>query len=413
MDALSTVDSDNTRLLDKASLRDEQAIASVATHMMDHVEKTIALLLATVHDNIVTKCGVERDTVVMILRNNWNKLLRDTMDTAYTQNIYRLGQLFDTLQLKQSDIKDYYKALTNALRAYIEQELASGLWIPSQSRRSISIANRAMSNLLLIDMPQTLYAFTDYSESQKIQLIDNTIDKFDHAMTVLFSELIGKDNVSPDTPHKAGLSSSAQIAAHNVNAVAAAAQELSHSIQEINGQVQVSGGIVQDVVTKSETTSEILKRLQDNASKINDVTVFITHIAEQTSLLSLNATIEAARAGEAGRGFGVVATEVKTLAHQTAQATSEITDQVKNVQSAIADTVDAIKGIATTIDKMNSVTSTVTTAVTDQTVAMNEITKSIQFAADSANQVTGIAQQMTERLRTQLDLFLSELKARI
>ena len=92
----------------------------------------------------------------------------------------------------------------------------------------------------------------------------------------------------------------------------------------------------------------------------------ITSIAEQTNLLALNATIEAARAGDAGRGFAVVAQEVKNLAGQTAKATDEISSHIVNMQRATGESVEAIKAIGLTIERISEITGAISSAVEQQ-----------------------------------------------
>src|SRR5262249_57178431 len=103
--------------------------------------------------------------------------------------------------------------------------------------------------------------------------------------------------------------------------------------------------------------------LADAAQKIGDVLKMIQDVAAQTNLLALNATIEAARAGEAGKGFAVVANEVKSLATQTAAATEEISGQIRSIQGATKEAVEAIEHIGTTITRINDIAAAVASAV--------------------------------------------------
>ena len=96
----------------------------------------------------------------------------------------------------------------------------------------------------------------------------------------------------------------------------------------------------------AQNADQLVGQLSSGASRIGDVVKLIRAIAEQTNLLALNATIEAARAGEAGRGFAVVASEVKTLASQTAKATEEIATQIGAIQGSTAQAVEAIRQIS-------------------------------------------------------------------
>jgi methyl-accepting chemotaxis protein len=176
-------------------------------------------------------------------------------------------------------------------------------------------------------------------------------------------------------------------ASANVQSVASATEEMTSSVNEISRQVQESSRIADEAVKQAERTDARIGELSQAAGRIGDVVKLITAIAEQTNLLALNATIEAARAGEAGRGFAVVASEVKQLAQQTAKATEEISTQIAGMQTATRDSVAAIKEIGNTIGRISEITSTISAAVEEQGAATQEIARNVDEAARSTGQV--------------------------
>ncbi len=180
--------------------------------------------------------------------------------------------------------------------------------------------------------------------------------------------------------------SAAEQAAKNVQTVASAAEELAASIKEIGRQVNQSSTIAATAAEKGEKTNVQVEGLSAAAQKIGDVVNLITDIAEQTNLLALNATIEAARAGEAGKGFAVVASEVKGLATQTAKATEDIANQIKDIQSATRDAVTAIKDITSTITEIDTIGTAIASAVEEQSSATQEISRNVAAAASGAEQ---------------------------
>jgi methyl-accepting chemotaxis protein len=231
------------------------------------------------------------------------------------------------------------------------------------------------------------------------------------------------------------VASASKEASTNVNAVASATEELSSSVNEISRQVQDSARIASEAVGQARTTTDRVSELSKAASRIGDVVELINTIAGQTNLLALNATIEAARAGEAGRGFAVVASEVKALAEQTAKATGDIGQQISGIQSATQDSVNAIREISGTIEKLSEISSTIASAVEEQGAATQEISRNVQLAAHGTRQVsshitdvqrssgeTGSASSQvlsaarslskdSNRLKSEVDRFLNTIRA--
>ena len=180
---------------------------------------------------------------------------------------------------------------------------------------------------------------------------------------------------------------SSEAASTNVGSVAAATEEMTGSVNEIARQVQESSKIAAEAVEQTGKTDARIAELSVAASRIGDVVKLITAIAEQTNLLALNATIEAARAGEAGRGFAVVASEVKQLATQTAKATDEIGAQISSMQAATQESVTAIKEISGTIGRMSDIATLIAAAVEEQGAATQEISRNVAQAAHGTAQV--------------------------
>jgi methyl-accepting chemotaxis protein len=184
------------------------------------------------------------------------------------------------------------------------------------------------------------------------------------------------------------VASASEEASTNVQSVASATEELSSSVNEISRQVQESARMASEAVDQARGTTERVSELSKAATRIGDVVELINTIAGQTNLLALNATIEAARAGEAGRGFAVVASEVKALAEQTAKATGEIGQQISGIQQATQESVNAIKEISVTIERLSEVSSAIAAAVEQQGAATQEISRNVQHAAHGTQQVS-------------------------
>jgi methyl-accepting chemotaxis protein len=173
-------------------------------------------------------------------------------------------------------------------------------------------------------------------------------------------------------------------ASTGVKTAAYATDELANSIAEIARQIAQTNDVVRMAVDEAQSTNGEMTTLAESAQKIGDIVKLIQTIAEQTNLLALNATIEAARAGEAGRGFAVVASEVKSLAVQTAKATEAIVGQILAVQGSTASAVESIRRITQRMHEIQHYASGVAASIEEQSAATSNISSNVASAAQAA-----------------------------
>jgi methyl-accepting chemotaxis protein len=175
------------------------------------------------------------------------------------------------------------------------------------------------------------------------------------------------------------------------------------AIVEIAEQVRRGSGLGREAVMRANASRTTIDALSKAANQIGEIVTVIDRIAAQTNLLALNATIEAARAGEAGRGFSVVASEVKTLATQTGKSTERIGAKIAEIQSTTREVVVSLSGVAEAIDQFSNVTESVSVAIEQQRAATESFAVSARETSAAVSDVAGrmidIA-DMVERSRT-------------
>lgn len=147
--------------------------------------------------------------------------------------------------------------------------------------------------------------------------------------------------------------------------------EMAAAIEEIGTRISRNAELAQDTDEEVVSAGTSIRQLSDCSQEIDGIVLAIRELAEQTNLLALNATIEAARAGEAGRSFAVVASEVKSLATSTSEATKDIADRVTRIRQNIDSVVAANDHITSSVAEVNLNTNTVAAAIEEQSAIIH------------------------------------------
>ncbi|WP_430765425.1 methyl-accepting chemotaxis protein [Pseudomonas citronellolis] len=224
------------------------------------------------------------------------------------------------------------------------------------------------------------------------------------------------------------MSAAVQEVAHSALNMARVAEDVRREAHQGNTLVTANLTAIEHLSQTVQESAEVIDRLHSQSDEIGSVLGVIQSIAEQTNLLALNAAIEAARAGEAGRGFAVVADEVRSLASNTQQATESIRAMIDALQNGARQAVgmmqasreragesvrhsresgEALRHIANAIDRIADGNAQISTATEEQTAVAHEISQnitqlndSIQGVAENAGQ-SAVASQQLARLATE------------
>ncbi|WP_194095955.1 globin-coupled sensor protein [Marivivens aquimaris] len=372
---LHGLDDATCAVLRKNSAKLTKAIDPVLNDLLAYIaEHTDFMPRITVTEN-------KTNHVVNRFKEHWTFVMNGDFGEGYQESVKKIAHLHTKIKLDPS----IQNASYNLLRTKFIQYGAYGRF------RIVSpkIA-AAVSCAISLDM--------DMMTAEYFAQVDNVANEMRQKLGDDFSSTLG--NIV-DT-----LAGTAQQTSDVVGEAAEAANNLTTSMQDIRARMRDANMKSDSAASLAQNANEQMTRLAKKVDTISDAVRMISDIANQTNLLALNASIEAARAGAVGRGFNVVAGEVKNLAAQTTTVTENINNQIGEIRSETEKAVENVTNILTRVQEVNSTSSEISSALEDQSSTLGTIVRS---GVDQSRVGSQNVAEQARNLRSTAERFLRSI----